>query len=59
MNRLRYFTLAVLLLPLASLYAVEVANLRCEYQVNPLGIDAQYPNLLRSLWDRLQTKIAL
>ena len=46
MNRLRYFTLAVLLLaPLAFLHATSVASLRCEYRENPLGIDVVKPRL--------------
>ena len=46
MNRLGYFTLAALLLaPLASLHATEVASLRCEYRDNPLGIDVPKPRL--------------
>ena len=41
MNRLNYFTLVALLLmmPLASLHATDVTNLRCEYRENPLGAD--------------------
>jgi hypothetical protein len=36
MNKLTSFTLAALLLAsLASLYAAEVANLRCEYLKDP------------------------
>lgn len=31
--------------PLAALHAADVANLRCEYQVNPLGIDSRVPRL--------------
>ena len=41
-------TLAALLLaPLAALNAAEVANLRCEYRENPLGIDEVQPRLSR------------
>jgi alpha-L-rhamnosidase len=36
---------ALLLSPLASLYAQGVANLRCEYLANPLGIDVAKPRL--------------
>jgi hypothetical protein len=36
---------ALLLAPLASLHAAEVANLRCEYRENPLGIDVVKPRL--------------
>jgi alpha-L-rhamnosidase len=39
----------ILLLELLSLvplaYAAEVKNLRCEYQVNPIGIDVTSPRL--------------
>ena len=46
MNRLSSLTLAALLLaPLASLHAVEVTNLRCEYRENPLGLDVAKPRL--------------
>jgi len=46
MNQLTSLTLAALLLaPLAALHAAEVANLRCEYRENPLGIDAVKPRL--------------
>jgi len=47
MNRLNYFTLVALLLmmPLASLHAADVTNLRCEYRENPLGIDSGKPRL--------------
>ncbi|MCX6878131.1 MAG: hypothetical protein NTW21_30605 [Verrucomicrobia bacterium] len=55
MNRLRYFTLAALLLaPLASLHAIDVANLRCEYLNNPLGIDVAKPCLSWVLEERIQ-----
>ena len=55
MNRLRYFTLVTLLLmPLASLHAIEVANLRCEYLNNPLGIDVAKPRLSWVLEERIQ-----
>jgi alpha-L-rhamnosidase len=36
---------AVLLMPLAATHAVEVANLRCEYLKDPLGIDVAKPRL--------------
>jgi alpha-L-rhamnosidase len=36
---------ALLLAPLAALHAAEVANLRCEYRNNPLGIDVPKPRL--------------
>jgi hypothetical protein len=35
----------LLLEPLATLHAVEPANLRCEYKTNPTGIDAEKPSL--------------
>ena len=51
-RRLHYFAIACLLglLPIATpLHAVpapaEVADLRCEYRVNPLGVDAPKPRL--------------
>jgi hypothetical protein len=45
-NKLTFLTLAVLLLtPLAALQAAGLANLRCEFRVNPLGIDASRPRL--------------
>lgn len=34
-----------LLAPLASIYAVEVQNLRCEFRTSPLTIDAAKPGL--------------
>ena len=36
---------ALLLAPLAALYAADVTNLRCEYLNNPLGIDVARPRL--------------
>jgi len=46
MNRLASLIFAALLFaPLASLHAAEVANLRCEYLTNPLGIDVAKPRL--------------
>ncbi len=36
---------ALLLAPLALLHAAEVANLRCEYLIDPLGIDVAKPSL--------------
>jgi hypothetical protein len=36
---------AMLLMPLVSLHAAEVANLRCEYLKDPLGIDVAKPRL--------------
>ena len=46
MNQHKSITLAVLLLaPLATLRAADVANLRCEYLENPLGIDTYRPRL--------------
>ena len=46
MSRLSYFALALLLsAPIASLHATGVANLRCEYLDNPLGIDVAKPRL--------------
>ena len=45
-NKLTFLTLAVLLLTsLAALQAAGPANLRCEFRVNPLGIDASRPRL--------------
>ena len=41
----RFFAIALPLLLAASLHAVEVANLRCEYRENPLGIDVPRPRL--------------
>jgi alpha-L-rhamnosidase len=46
MKRLIAFALAALLLaPLGALHAAEVRGLRCEYRVNPLGIDVPQPRL--------------
>ena len=46
MKRLTSFIFAALLLaPLAALHAADVANLRCEYLSNPLGIDVAKPRL--------------
>ena len=46
MNKLTSLTLAALLLaPLAALHAAAVANLRCEYRENPLGVDTPRPRL--------------
>ncbi|MEI6780904.1 MAG: hypothetical protein WCQ21_08305 [Verrucomicrobiota bacterium] len=46
MTRLTSLTLGALLwTPVAFLHAAEVANLRCEYRENPLGIDAAAPRL--------------
>ena len=46
MNKLTSLALTALLLaPMASLHAAEVANLRCEYRENPLGIDVTKPRL--------------
>jgi alpha-L-rhamnosidase len=55
MNRLNYFTLVALLLmmPLSSLYAADVTNLRCEYRENPLGIDSGKPRLSWVIGDQL------
>ncbi len=36
---------ALLLVPLASLHAFNVANPRCEYLADPLGIDVAKPRL--------------
>ena len=45
-NQIRNAALIILLLaPLTALDAVEPTGLRCEYLVNPLGIDAQKPRL--------------
>jgi alpha-L-rhamnosidase len=46
MNTSKSLTLiALLLAPLAVLHATDVANLRCEYRENPLGIDLPKPRL--------------
>ena len=46
MNKLTSIILAALLLaPVAFLHAAEVANLRCEYLKDPLGIDVPKPQL--------------
>ncbi len=46
MHKLTFFTLAALLLaPLSALQAAEVANLRCEYLKDPIGIDVAKPRL--------------
>ena len=40
MNEFTFLALAALpLAPLSALHAADVANLRCEFRVNPLGID--------------------
>ena len=45
-NKLIFLILTVLLLiPLAALQAAVPGNLRCEFRVNPLGIDAVRPRL--------------
>jgi len=36
---------ASFLLPLASIHAVEVQSLRCEFRTNPLAVDAAKPGL--------------
>ncbi len=36
---------ALLLAPLASLHATDLTNLRCEYRIDPLGIDVARPRL--------------
>ena len=46
MTRLKSFIFAALLwAPLAAIHADDVANLRCEYLENPLGIDVVKPRL--------------
>ena len=46
MKKTLFLTLAAsLLAPLASIYAVEVQDLRCEVRINPLTIDAAKPGL--------------
>ncbi len=48
MNQRHLWTPLVIALPLllaASLHAAGVANLRCEYRENPLGIDVTKPRL--------------
>jgi alpha-L-rhamnosidase len=45
MNKLPTFMLTALLLSLATLHATGLANLRCEYLTNPLGIDVTQPGL--------------
>ena len=55
MSRLSSLALAALLLaPLASLHAAEVASLRCEYLKDPLGIDVAKPRLSWVIEDRGQ-----
>ena len=55
MTRLTCFIFAAMLLaPLASLHAADVANLRCEYRENPLGIDVPRPRLSWVIEDRGQ-----
>ena len=55
MNKLTTYTLAALLLaPLAALHAAEVANLRCEYLKDPLGIDVPKPRLSWVMEERSQ-----
>ncbi len=55
MNKLQSITIAAMLsAPLASLHAAEVANLRCEYRENPLGIDVAKPRLSWVIEDRGQ-----
>ena len=45
-NKLTFLTLAFLMLmPLVVLQATGSTNLRCEFRVNPLGIDASRPRL--------------
>lgn len=44
-NTLTLLTLiALLLAPMATLHAAGLANLRCEYLANPLGIDVTQPS---------------
>jgi alpha-L-rhamnosidase len=45
MKRTPALLAALLLAPLAALHAADAANLRCEYQNNPLGIDVEKPQL--------------
>lgn len=46
LNKFRCITLAALLVvPMASLHAAGVTNLRCEYLDDPLGIDVKKPRL--------------
>ncbi len=46
MRKYSLFTfIAVLLAPLAVLHALEVTDLRCEYRIDPLGIEAARPRL--------------
>ena len=47
--------ITVLLAPLAVLHAVDVANLRCEYLNNPLGIDVARPRLSWIIQEKGQT----
>jgi len=57
MNRLTSFVFAALLLvPLASLHAADVADLRCEYLENPLGIDTPLPRFSWKLVDSARTR---
>ena len=44
-NKLTFALAALLLMPSAVLHATGLANLRCEYRTNPLGIDETQPQL--------------
>ena len=55
MYQRRLFRSSAIALPVllaASLHAAEVANLRCEYRENPLGIDVVKPRLSWVIEDR-------
>ena len=44
-SRLTTWLIATIALPMSSLAAADLTNLRCEYRVNPLGIDAAQPRI--------------
>ena len=52
MKRTPALLAAMLLAPLAALHAADVANLRCEYLKDPLGIDVAKPRLSWVIEDR-------
>ncbi len=55
MHRITFYALAFLILvPLASLHAADIVNLRCEYRNNPLGIDVARPRLSWEIEERNQ-----
>ena len=55
MNKFIFFILAAwLFAPLSALHAAEVANLRCEYLKDPLGVDVAKPRLSRMSGEKEQ-----